>query len=89
MMPIRLPLTHPVCWEHPKTKESVHLDMIAKYPLDEWEKEGAPYMSQLSWCELTMRICTQNMTDLGELYKDAEYARMNPDTPGFAAPKRK
>ena len=71
----------------PKRQNSYDRNWV--YPLDDWEKEGAPYMSQLNWCELIMRICTQNMTDLGELYKDAEYARMNPDAPGFAAPKRK
>ena len=87
MMPIRLPLTHPELWTHPKTGETVKLDAVARYPLDEWEREGAPYMSQTNWCELVMRMCSQNMSDLQELWQVGEYCIDNPEVAG-SQPKK-
>ena len=87
MMPIRLPLTHPEFWTHPKTGETVKLDAVARYPLDEWEREGAPYMSQTNWCELVMRMCSQNMSDLQELWQVGEYCIDNPEVAG-SQPKK-
>ena len=74
--------------KHPETGEEVSLEVVAKYPLDEWEKAGAPYMSQENWCELIMRICHQNMTDLEDLYRDAEWSQQYPDRDGKTAKKR-
>ena len=78
-----MPATHSVFWAHPKTGKEVKLDVVAQYPLAEWERLGAPYMSQQNWCELVMRICTQNMTELGELYRDAAHAKEHPDMPAI------
>ena len=34
------------------THQTERVPFLAKYPIDKWEEEGAPFVSEEGWCEL-------------------------------------
>ena len=54
VLPVSFPMTHNLP-EFPG---------IAKYPIDEWEAIGAPYLSVKSWAKLAMHVAKHDMTNL-------------------------
>ena len=45
---------------------------LAKYPIDKWEEEGAPCVSQEGWCELVMRVAKNKLDTLEAVFQAAK-----------------
>ena len=60
----------PMCF--PMTFQIPGFPYLAHYPIDEWERGGAPYFSEESWYKLAMRIARNDLTNLHNLYEFAE-----------------
>ena len=45
--------------------------MVAKYPIDAWEKMNSPYMSVRSWAKLCIRVAEKNLTSLQNIMEVA------------------
>ena len=54
VIPMPFPMTHPVAG----------FPGVARYPVDEWQKQGAPCFSTTSWCKLAMLIALNDMENL-------------------------
>ena len=44
----------------------------AKYPIDKWEEEGAPFVSEEGWCELVMRVAKNKLDTLEAVFQAAK-----------------
>ena len=62
VLPVSFPMTHNLP-EFPG---------IAKYPIDEWEAIGAPYLSVKSWAKLAMNVAKNDMTNLKGVFDVAQ-----------------
>ena len=58
MIPVRFPMTHAY------TKDGKVLPGVAKYPIDAWEKDSAPFMSVKAWAKFCMLVAEKDMTNL-------------------------
>ena len=79
MLPTRFPMTHIAVGTHPVTRKPMTFSGVAKYPLSEWERSGAPVMTQKGWGELLMRICQYDMSDLRPLHDVAKFSLASPN----------
>ena len=61
-----IPMTFPMAFNIPG------FPYLAQYPIDEWEKGGAPFFSEVSWYKLAMRIARNDLKNLGRLFEFAE-----------------
>ena len=62
VLPMAFPMTH----THPE------FPGIAKYPVDAWEKAGAPMVAVKSRCKLGMRVASKDPTKLGRVLEAAK-----------------
>ncbi len=62
LIPVSFPMTN-----HLKGFRS-----IAKYPVDEWEKQKLPCFTTKSWCKLAMLIAAKDMTNLEQCFDVAK-----------------
>ena len=60
MIPITFPATHVF---DPDT-----LPGCARFPVDDWIREGKPYMSLASWVILCKKICENDMQNLASVF---------------------
>ena len=58
---------------------------LARYPIDEWEKSGAPMMTVKSWCKLCMRVARNNLSSLESIFELAQKIH-GPEEPKGTAP---
>ena len=79
MLPTRFPMTHLAVGTRPVKRKPMTFSGVAKYPLSEWERSGAPVMTQKDWCELVMRICQYDMSDLRPLHDVAKFSLTSPN----------
>jgi len=61
-LPMTLPVTHLL------NINGVEINGVAKYPLDEWEKQGQPMITTSGWIKLCMKICAKDMKNLENVY---------------------
>ena len=40
---------------------------MARFPVDEWERQGAPYMTETEWVKMCMVIALHGTEDLGSV----------------------
>ena len=64
VLPMCFPMTHPV----------PVFPFIAKYPVDHWESEGAPYFDEDSWIKFSKVVASRDLENLGSLFKLCEEA---------------
>ena len=62
VLPMAFPMTH----AHPE------FPGIAKYPVDAWEKPGAPTLTPKSWRKLAMRAASRDTTNLAKVFEVAK-----------------
>ena len=60
----------PICF--PMTHIVDGFPGVARYPVDEWERSGAPYFSEKSWCKLCMKIAANDLANLQSVMDVAE-----------------
>ena len=60
-----IPMTFPAAHSIP------NFPLIAQYPVDQWEANGAPCFSKRSWYQLAMRVAMNDMQHLGEIFEMA------------------
>ena len=58
-IPISFPMTHNI----------EDMPMVARYPISEWKRIGAPYFSEKSWCKLCMKIAQKDYGHLEKVFK--------------------
>ena len=56
----------------PMTNHLKGFKSIAKYPVDEWEKQNLPCFTTKSWCKLAMLIASKDMTNLEQCFAVAK-----------------
>ena len=61
-IPVTFPMTH-LFKEFPG---------IAKYPVDQWEREGELVLDQAGWCKICLKIAEKDMTNLGMIFETAQ-----------------
>ena len=45
------------------------LPMIARFPIDEWERQGAPSFDAVSWYKLCMKISRQDPRNFSSVFQ--------------------
>ena len=54
------------------THQIERVPFLAKYPIDKWEEEGKPLMSEEGWCELVMRVAKNKLDTLEAVFQAAK-----------------
>ena len=61
-LPMAFPMTHTIP-EFPG---------VAQYPVDAWERNGAPRMTVKSWCKLCMKVAAKDLENLSKVFEIAQ-----------------
>eukprot|EP00974_Lingulodinium_polyedra_P038177 3659578-Lingulodinium_polyedra.AAC.1 len=56
----------------PMTHVDAEFPCIAKYPVDVWEKAGAPTMTTTGWAKLYLKVAEKDMKNLQTVFNVAE-----------------
>ena len=59
-VPMTYPMTHVALKEMPG---------VAKFPIDQWERDGRPHFNDASWIALALKACAEDMTNLEDVFK--------------------
>ena len=66
----------------PMTNHLKGFKSIAKYPVDEWERQKLPCFTTKSWCKLAMLIASKDMVNLHRCFELAK--KIDEETPEAA-----
>ena len=64
VIPVCFPMTHQI--------DPEIMPGIARYPVDEWEREGSPCFDTKSWIKLCVKVASQDIENLGGICAIAE-----------------
>ena len=56
----------------PMTHLQHDLPIIAKYPLDDWERTNRPCLTTTGWCKLAMSMSTMGMVNIQSCFEVAK-----------------
>ena len=57
------------------THQTERVPFLAKYPIDKWEAEGKPLMTEEGWCEFVMRVAQGKLDTLDAVFQAAQKTR--------------
>ena len=68
-LPMMFPMTHLLQDEQGKKYPG-----IARYPIDDWARRGAPTMTEKGWCKFAMKVALKDMDNLVHAWQTASKA---------------
>ena len=54
------------------TKHHPVFPMLARFPVEEWRRAGAPYLSAKGWCKFCIRLYQNNQSGLRHVFEVAQ-----------------
>ena len=70
LLPMALPKTHRY-----KMPDGTTLRGVARYPIEQWRKEGRPYMTKLMWVALFKAVALKDMENLHTIFDVCDKAQ--------------
>ena len=74
LMPVRLPKTHNLVMP-----DGFEMKGIARYPLDQWQEEKRPILTEAGWFTLCAKIALKDMQNLFPIFAECS-KHMNAET---------
>ena len=62
-----VPMVFPMTNRHPV------FPMMSRFPVEEWKRAGAPYLSTKGWCKFCIRLYQNNLSGLKHVFDVAQH----------------